>query len=36
VSQHLKVLRDADLVLVRADGPRRLYAINTAGVHAAQ
>jgi DNA-binding transcriptional ArsR family regulator len=27
-SQHLKVLRDADLVTVRSDANRRLYAIN--------
>ena len=26
VSQHLAVLREAGLVVVRADGPRRLYA----------
>jgi DNA-binding transcriptional ArsR family regulator len=28
-SQHLKVLRDADLVSVRADGTRRLYKART-------
>ncbi|WP_152362716.1 ArsR/SmtB family transcription factor [Microlunatus speluncae] len=28
-SQHLKVLRDTELVLVRVDGPRRIYAVNT-------
>jgi DNA-binding transcriptional ArsR family regulator len=28
VSQHLKVLRDAGLVTVRAEGTRRLYAID--------
>ena len=28
VSQHLKVLRDAGLVQVRADGTRRLYAVE--------
>ncbi|AVH24687.1 ArsR/SmtB family transcription factor [Nocardia cyriacigeorgica] len=36
VSQHLKVLRDAGLVTVRADGNRRLYAVDPAGVDAAQ
>jgi DNA-binding transcriptional ArsR family regulator len=36
VSQHLKVLRDARLVTVRAEGTRRLYAIDPAGVDAAQ
>jgi len=28
VSQHLKVLRDSGLATVRAEGTRRLYAIN--------
>jgi DNA-binding transcriptional ArsR family regulator len=28
VSKHLKVLRDAGLVAVRADGRRRLYALH--------
>ena len=32
VSQHLKVLRDADLVQVRPDGTRRLYAITPDGL----
>jgi len=36
VSQHLKVLRDAGLVTVRADGTRRLYAIDPAAVDAAR
>jgi DNA-binding transcriptional ArsR family regulator len=36
VSQHLKVLRAAGLVSVRAEGTRRLYAIDEAGVAAAQ
>ena len=27
-SQHLRVLRDADLVTVRVDGNRRLYRVN--------
>ena len=29
VSQHLKVLRDSGFATVRADGARRLYAVNT-------
>lgn len=32
VSQHLRVLRDARLVTVRAEGSRRLYAIDDAGL----
>ena len=32
VSQHLKVLRDARLVTVRAEGTRRLYAVDGAGL----
>ncbi|HLS77402.1 MAG TPA: metalloregulator ArsR/SmtB family transcription factor [Nocardia sp.] len=32
VSQHLKVLREAGLVTVRADGNRRLYALDPAAV----
>jgi DNA-binding transcriptional ArsR family regulator len=36
VSQHLKVLREAGLVTVRAEGTRRLYAIDEAGLRAAQ
>jgi DNA-binding transcriptional ArsR family regulator len=36
VSQHLKVLREAGLVTVRAEGTRRLYAIDPGGVDAAQ
>jgi DNA-binding transcriptional ArsR family regulator len=35
VSQHLKVLRDAGLVTVRAEGTRRFYAVDEAGVTAA-
>lgn len=31
-SQHLKVLRDAGLVKVRVDGPRRLYRADPAGL----
>lgn len=33
-SQHLRVLRDAGLVDVRADGPRRLYRVDFAGLAA--
>jgi len=36
VSQHLKVLLEANLVSVRAAGTRRLYALDQAGVDAAQ
>lgn len=36
VSQHLKVLLEANLVSVRASGTRRLYALDRAGVDAAQ
>jgi DNA-binding transcriptional ArsR family regulator len=32
VSQHLKVLRDADLVSVRRDGTRRYYRANRAAL----
>ncbi|SKC82719.1 ArsR/SmtB family transcription factor [Krasilnikoviella flava] len=32
VSQHLRVLRDARLVTVRAEGTRRLYAVDAAGL----
>jgi DNA-binding transcriptional ArsR family regulator len=31
-SQHLRVLRDAGLVDVRVDGPRRLYRANAQGL----
>jgi DNA-binding transcriptional ArsR family regulator len=34
VSQHLKVLKDAGLVIDRADGTRRLYQLDPAGVEA--
>ena len=34
VSQHLKVLKDAGLVVDRADGTRRLYQLNPAGIEA--
>jgi DNA-binding transcriptional ArsR family regulator len=36
VSQHLKVLREAGLLTVRAEGTRRLYAIEEAGLDAAK
>ena len=36
VSQHLRVLLDANLVSVRASGTRRLYALDQDGVDAAQ
>ncbi|MGH8825397.1 MAG: ArsR/SmtB family transcription factor [Jiangellaceae bacterium] len=36
VSQHLKVLREAGLVTVRAEGTRRFYAIDDAGLDAAR
>jgi DNA-binding transcriptional ArsR family regulator len=35
VSQHLKVLLEANLVRVRASGTRRLYALDQAGIDAA-
>ncbi len=31
VSQHLKALLDSDLVTVKADGTKRIYAVNTQG-----
>lgn len=34
VSQHLRVLKDAHLVRVRADGTRRLYSVDPDGVAA--
>jgi DNA-binding transcriptional ArsR family regulator len=34
VSQHLKVLKDAGLVIDRRDGSRRLYAVDPNGVDA--
>jgi DNA-binding transcriptional ArsR family regulator len=34
VSQHLKVLKDARLVVDEQDGTRRLYRLDTAGVEA--
>ncbi len=36
VSQHLKVLREASLVSVRAMGTRRIYALDQAGLDADQ
>jgi DNA-binding transcriptional ArsR family regulator len=32
VSQHLKVLRDADIVTVRADAQRRIYSLSDDGL----
>lgn len=32
VSQHLKVLKDAGLVTDRADGRRRVYAVDPSGI----
>jgi DNA-binding transcriptional ArsR family regulator len=34
VSQHLQVLRTAGLVVVRAEGTRRLYQVDTRGIEA--
>lgn len=34
VSQHLKVLKDAGLVVARAEGTRRLYAVDPRGLEA--
>ena len=34
VSQHLKVLKDAQLVVDHADGTRRIYSVNPEGVDA--
>ena len=31
ISQHLRILKDANLVIDRADGTRRLYQLNPAG-----
>ena len=36
VSQHLRVLREAGLVTVRAEGTRRLYALDPEGLAGAQ
>lgn len=32
VSQHLRVLKEAELVVYRAEGTRRVYTIHTAGI----
>jgi DNA-binding transcriptional ArsR family regulator len=34
ISQHLKVLKDARLVIDRAEGTRRLYQVDPAGIEA--
>src|SRR5262245_64923451 len=34
VSQHLRVLKQAGLVVARADGTRRLYAVDARGIEA--
>ena len=34
VSQHLRVLKDADLVRVRPEGTRRIYAVDPDGLRA--
>ena len=31
ISQHLKILKDADLVVDRSEGTRRVYQLNPAG-----
>lgn len=36
VSQHLRVLREAELVRVRAEGTRRIYALDPGGLGVAQ
>ena len=36
VSQHLRVLREAGLVTVRAEGTRRVYAVDSDGLDAAR
>ena len=36
VSQHLRVLREAGLVTVRAEGTKRVYAVDEAGLDAAR
>jgi DNA-binding transcriptional ArsR family regulator len=33
VSQHLKVLRESGFATVRAEGPRRLYAVDSGPLH---
>ena len=34
VSQHLRILKDAGLVIDRADGARRIYELDTTGIGA--
>lgn len=34
VSQHLKVLKGAGLIVVRVDGARRLYGVDPSGIEA--
>ena len=36
VSQHLRVLREHGFATVRADGPRRIYAVDPAGLAATE
>ena len=36
VSQHLKILKEARLVTGRAEGTRRLYAVDSRGIQAAK
>jgi DNA-binding transcriptional ArsR family regulator len=36
VSKHLRVLRDAGIVISRVDGPRRCYRIQPAGLEAVE
>jgi DNA-binding transcriptional ArsR family regulator len=36
VSQHLKVLREAGLVTVRAEGTKRIYGVDTGGLAAVE
>ncbi|HEY9559067.1 MAG TPA: metalloregulator ArsR/SmtB family transcription factor, partial [Acidimicrobiales bacterium] len=36
ISQHLRVLREAELVTVRAEGTRRLYSVDADGLARAQ
>lgn len=33
ISQHLKILREAKLITVRAEGQRRIHSINPAGLN---
>ena len=36
ISQHLRILKDAKLVRVRAEGQRRYYAVDTTGLREMQ